>query len=644
MNNLINDFMIKLNEVVSDLDSNYYTEISGRISYKRIKSDATEMFSILSEAYEFFAEKKNMDSFVTFYGCFVCFYLKTGMQCVFPGKKRLDKNIERFGEEIYKLNCDEKFSEYLWVLFNAILFNDKAKFIESKNIYPEYHLPNVFLFTTIAKEALTSVDDEVNKEMAEYYNSLSLELQSYVVGKSLFVQKTHNPIIDNSPLPYISFQSENESIIRGMLVCFKDCLSHMENELSDSEFKKLEMAKGRLFFQMLLKYANEMIRVSNSGEISDFCFSLDTVFEKLTYLCNESIEDTEGEDTKPYILKFHDLLALRLIGLGIPTVIHTNEDAFMSRLRIVTLNNSLEKTNFMLEEAIKQKEALINKHAHNWKHIAYPQTVNEVAKALYIRGDVEFANRLFHAYNSQSLLQSDLALLQLQYSTTAEDYKVKFRASVDRPGDERGIGIVEIFKHALQLVLFRLIMENVDTRPITGVMRDTLFSDSNRANLRESYVKSFILSEKIECDVLEWFSGELYPITLTGTTYCETINLRKDGIAYVQMTEIFIDLIHNAINYGVKSKGGFINFDIGMDSYEGKNFFVFKLTNPVELETSFVESEGQGLKSVNEVINKLNDSGGAFLESQVLSTEIKDGIFEIYFKIPEEVISRKRRA
>jgi hypothetical protein len=143
---------------------------------------------------------------------------------------------------------------------------------------------------------------------------------------------------------------------------------------------------------------------------------------------------------------------------------------------------------------------------------------------------------------------------------------------------------------------------------------------------------------------MEWFSSELYPIKLTGTHYCETINLRKDGIAYIQMTEIFIDLIHNAINYGVKSKGGFINFEIGTDSFEGKNYFVFKLQNPVELETSFVESEGQGLKSVNEVIYKLNDACGTFKGSQVLSSEIKEGVFEIYFKIPEEVISRKRRA
>jgi hypothetical protein len=368
---------------------------------------------------------------------------------------------------------------------------------------------------------------------------------------------------------------------------------------------------------------------------------LGTVFEKIKILSEmQKYDDNQSRKNEEYEeningLIFNKLQGIRLRGLGLPVKMESSKEAFLSRLEIVKLNNSLEK-------AIADKNALINKHAHNWKHIVYPGTVKEVAEQLYASGEIEYANKLFHAYNSQTLLQQDLNLLQLQYTSTPNEYQKAYRKTIYLAEDERGVGILDVFENALQTVLFRLIMEDVDTRYDLVALKNNLFSIVNRKILRERYVEVFVISKNAKISVTEWFSQNLYPITIHFDDCWNDVKFKPNDIAFVQMTEVFIDLIHNALNYGVKSKKGYIQIAFGKEIGGDNCLYTCTIKNPCEGESAFSEGSGQGLKSIYEVMDKLNITDNNFNINNFVVHSIQNNVFSVTFKIQEKMIVKRR--
>ena len=574
---------------------NHY--IDKKIDSKQVIKDVDSLLEILKNAYLNSKNNKCIDDFVIIFAMFCNLYIKAG----FHLRGNIKKSINKIAYRLENIIDDKRLLEYLELIYAGIIFNNRECFVEALEIFPQYQLPYLYLFIKTAKKAIYSYDKELDKLMEYYYSKLNCEMQQYAIGQGEYIRESSNPAIDENLLPYILFEKRRDKVVRALISCFDSCEKKI---IKDVKFEKIDFTDGRYLLQpFVIKYLESMTKMVNEKlKYEEFNFNLGTVFEKMKILSSMDKDRSERgcEDEEEISeLYLEELQGLRLIGLGLPVEIEASREVFMGRLEIVKLNNSLEK-------AIADKNALINKHAHNWKHIIYPETVKNIADKLYARGDFEYANKLFHAYNSQSLLQQDLNLLQLQYTSTPEEYQKAFKKTIYLVEDERGVGILNVFKNALQTVLFRLIMEEVDTRYSIIALKNNMFSSVNREVLRDSYVESFVVQSNAKVSVIDWFSKNIYPITISLDDCWNDVKFKPNDIAFAQITEVFIDLLHNALNYGVKSKDGYIQISFEKEVIGDESIYLCTIKNPCEKDSAFSEGSGQGLRSIYEVVEKLN--------------------------------------
>lgn len=300
----------------------------------------------------------------------------------------------------------------------------------------------------------------------------------------------------------------------------------------------------------------------------------------------------------------NNLMVQRLFYLRIPWMIETNVE---DRCKELLKNKfELKKSEEQLEKVINSKNALIDRHAHNWKHIVYPETVKEIAEALYNEGNIEYANKLFKAYNSENILQNDLQLLRLNYASSEEEMQEMFRHDILLSSSKTGLNILDIIENSLDVVMFRIIMEGVDCSYISQEVKSSLGAFNDIEMLRKSYTKNFIEQSKKNISIIEWFNDNIYSLNIKIDKLWKDVKIKKNNIAYTQLIEIFINLIHNAINYGIKSKDGFINLKLELEEIDDILYYTLNLENPIDYKSYFYEGSKQGIKSIKNTLEKLN--------------------------------------
>lgn len=608
--------------------------VDKRIDSNQVIKDLDALLEILKDAY-LNSKKDNLsiDDFVTIFAIFCNLYIKAG----FHLRGNTKKSINKIAYRLKNIIDDKILLEYLELIYTGIIFNNIECFVKALEIFPQYQLPYLYLFVKTAKKAIYSYDKKLDKMMEYYYSKLNCEMQQYAIGEGEYIRESSNLANDENLLPYILFENLRDKVVRALILCFDSCEKKI---IKDVKFKKNDFTDGRyLLCSFVIKYLESISKIVNEElKYEEFIFDLGTVFEKMKILSSMDKDKSERgcEDEEEISeLYLEEIQGLRLIGLGLPVEIEASREVFMGRLEIVKLNNSLEK-------AIADKNALINKHAHNWKHIIYPETVKNVADKLYVRGDFEYANKLFHAYNSQILLQQDLNLLQLQYTSTPEEYQKAFKKTIYLVEDKRGVGIVNVFKNALETVLFRLIMEEVDTRYSISSLKNNMFSSVNREVLRDSYVESFVVQSNAKVSVIDWFSKNIYPITISLDDCWNDVKFKPNDIAFAQITEVFIDLLHNALNYGVKSKDGYIQILFKKEVIGDESIYLCTIKNPCEKDSSFSEGSGQGLRSIYEVMENLNTISEDFNSNHLVEHCIQNNVFSITFRIQEKMLVKRR--
>lgn len=270
-------------------------------------------------------------------------------------------------------------------------------------------------------------------------------------------------------------------------------------------------------------------------------------------------------------------------------------------------NAQLEELNKALQEAIDAKNEMIDRHAHNWKHISYPSTVKEVAEKL--AGDENYksyANKLFKAYNSENILKQEVLMLKLKHSGSSEDMQKQIISDVLLPTARTGISIEKIIEDSLDLVLFRILMEDVDTSIYTEAIKENLSKFKDLQKLRENYSNHFIVKESNGVSLMDWFRQNIYSIDISTDENWRAVKVKKDSTAYAQLVEIFIDLFHNAINYGRKDDEGYIKIELKSDKLEDVDYLTLKISNPVDYGNVLEKGTNQGLSSMKKLLEKLN--------------------------------------
>lgn len=641
MNNNIMVAVKKIEKIIEDLGTEYtwqnclgqdipYDEYEESIPQERALADRNRMLDVLGDFYS----NQNLNDFITLFGVYCNHYIRYNLHTKLDDK---DFGIKGLWGTIQ----NENLRKYLSLIQEGINYRKINCFKESVTVFSQYSLPYLYLFLDAANEVFIDRNVTAEQKMALFYNNMDKELREYAIGNSKYTQNSSNPAVDENPLPYLCFMSQQDGIVKAMM-------SHYQTlkEIVITNHKSFEQeSNDYINFQNFLR---KVVQINDENEKEQFLFSLQVLFEKLH--CLDILQHVDNKQDIADIEAWkNDAIVYRLDYLNIPTKIPTTVklnalELFSNKMELIKRNEQLKEANARLEQTIESKNALIDHHAHNWKHIVYPKTVKEVAEALYAEGNIEYANRLFKAYNSENILQHDLQLLRLSHASSQTEMQEAFRKDILLSNARSGVGMKKIVVDSLDTVLFRIIMENVDTSYSLQQVKTSISAFNNMDQLRKSYTDDFIIGEMESESLLEWFNTNIYKLNLQINFLWEEVKVKTNSAAYTQLVEICINLIHNALNYGVKSKHGFLNIKLETEQVNGTNYYTLVTENPVDSDSAFCEGSNQGLKSIQHTLEKLNKIDSQNGENN-LSIEIEDKRdldyrVKLYFK--EKLLLKRR--
>ena len=263
------------------------------------------------------------------------------------------------------------------------------------------------------------------------------------------------------------------------------------------------------------------------------------------------------------------------------------------------------------QKNIDYKERVLDRHAHDWKHIVYPSIVSEVAVNLTANKDYVNAGKLFSAYNSEQMLKLDLDLLKFEFKN--EDEKlVAFKKSIDFYEFSLYPTVEDIAFDALEIVLFKLIM--VDEADDVQNKKSKAY---NISLLKEKFINEVIVNmgkegrENSNKKVIKkWFEDNFYSVriqhnSLVWRDILHFIN-EEHTVAYTQIFKMFINLFTNLLNYGVKNNNGYIEIVFDEEIVKKIKYLTIKMSNPVDRNTAFYKSSDYGIENIKEILHVLN--------------------------------------
>lgn len=547
-----------------------------------------------------------------------------------------------------------EYINYINLLIEGIIWNDENKFLSAFKINSKYSMANLYLFMHYFNEM--SFEEYENKEkytneMTKYYVNLTPKLQSHLLNNTEKFKY----------IPFLSFDLE-ERVESGILDRLKESFEVVTNplhgkrliydnfkekmkeiEINDSNYKSEENRKWIRAFGCLDFYFNQFVQYKNNRNTA--LFSEDTtekeifnmLFEEVFELDTNNLWDSVGDininhkEFMKYLRKFftkyypsifsNNIIKNDLINkiLQIPTLSSISKSDLVNALALSEKTMQLADINEKLEKEKHKKSDLINQNVHSWTHIVYPNIVLDVATTLYEENQIEKAVKLFEAHNSQTLLINTLNLLKIEYNSTDQDFRYDLQDSFCSSKHEKAVNILSILDYSLNTVLSKLVLEEFYSND------GNVFDKTHRPILQKSFIDKII---KKDISTVEWFSKDIYEINIINQW--EDINAMQDDLGFILLVDIFINLLNNIINYGVKTKKGYINIDF----YIEENYHFIKFINPIDRNSMFLQSKNQGLNSIKYKLAKFNNND----DNNNITVDDNGEIFEISIKFDSEIL------
>lgn len=596
-------------------------------------------------------EALSKDEFQILYCCFVNMYLIHGLHLTVPEDAKQHPEEDRMHDYFLSIRNDGRF----------LIYGQNEKELEE----------NQQFFLSETKKLLN--DEE------EYQEFIQLYLGIYHQDRTCFqrLAEKNYPIVD-----YYLFYMDIQSHIYAMEQRKKESMSQKEydsnkNQLCQSykRYERHKKDKTSPFCKMGNSENNGSIETQGGGSqnvpplplptiryADSLCEELLACHFKLQNIHQNSInlEQSKGEiDSKlRHLLKneqlgiiaekgeknqqnlFSNIPEIRMEFLMFPVKMDFDKNTFSLLMQSYLDNQKLEETNKMLEGKNRllereklEKSELIKEHAHNWGHMSQPKIAYNLALELSRSGNFVHAQLTQKLYGEILLHYNDLKLLELKYiSGSNSEFLNKFRVTLEyveeNPQDAKVLDYV--IAEALELTLLRLLLSEKDDSESFHVSDFT-----KQKELRDSFT-NFISKEPEKHEVFTWFKENLYEFQLTiqHEAWTGLIGFIEKDVAYSYMLQIFIDLLTNAMNYGLKSKEGYIHITLGYD----KGYMVMSVENPIHRESAFKEGSGRGINSTKKSIARLNCSDE--LEQFTQITEEND-IFQVKMKVFRDYLMKK---
>lgn len=577
-------------------------------------------------------------------------------------------------------NLSTEIKEYLKYTINGIIYGDKTYFEKAYEINSNYTMANLNLFLYYFNEMQYSsgqIKQNNIIKMTEHLDELNQECKEHIL-----IEGTQN--IQYICTPYVKFNFKNDKTNEFIMKNYNTLKKQKTNNEEINYHQVKEKINKSLAVKKSFPYAYNK-DPEEFEEISEEQFDFLLTLEQIdNHECNEKtleflnnimfniIPSKEKSYNNNRFINHRNFLKLvkkYYQGTNYPALFASNNSRITSlilllpnnttisksdfdnsitiaqkNLELSKLNKQLEETIAKLEQERKEKMTLINDNAHDWTHIVYHNIVFNVAKNLYENeSQRENALKLFEANNSETLLVNNLNLLKTEYISSKKDFRYDLQDSFCSPRYKDSLSFLNILNYSLKIVLSKILLEDFYSE------FDDVFSKNNREPLQKKYIDNVITKEiskidwfsknnrehlqkkyidniKKETSTIDWFSKNIYPINIQNI--CSNIHVKKDELGFFLLVNIFINLINNAINYGVKTKAGYLNFNFSTD----ETYHILSISNPMHRESSFMRSKKEGLNSVNSKLKKFNNN-----EDNLLINE-QDNIFEITIKFDSEIL------
>ena len=643
------------NEMISD--DNYADE---EVPYERAEADWNEITGIMNRFYQTCRESGEMDDFSFVFAVYCNFYIRKGFY--------LRMGVEAFEQKGDWFAQDQEYSECLRCLWKGIR---DQKYIWFERALERKRVPvaAMYLFVRQAAEFSQAItegktpDEKQEAAMWERYESLPVDYREYALGEGNAHREAPNLAADDNWLPYINFCSAKEYLISYILMYYREILGKFGldlQQMDDTEVYSALIAKfqipqmgdflvrsGRKWnrkidpksgksIEQLCDFTSELIHMLGEayGAYNQTYMPFTIFFEKLHALNNRNILGAEAERVSfcesMTIPDRQDAPGLRNMYLNIPVVLSEQITArfFLSRYALFRKNCQLEQ---QLAENIRlsrEKQDMMDHYAHSWKHISYPMTVKRVAEELS-RTNLPLANRLFKAYNSERTLQGGLQILQYSISDQPDAVRDAFRQGFYCIGAQVGKSIRQVMEESVDLVLFKVLMEEADGSKKISRCRANLQKQHSLEALREQYIRCYIQGEGRQESVLDWFNANVFPLEVSVDELWQEIRVKEDDFSDFQLSELFVELFTNVLTHGtdwcrISLEGGERSMDICVTNAPGE------------------ENHGtrMGLKTLGAIVDKINY--GAELVG-ITSGISADNVYGVRIAFDRRIIYRRGR-
>lgn len=552
MNKEVMGAIARMEEVFERADEEYcYPNIYGdKIPYgdyaetaipdSRVREDRDELVERLNQFYHYCAEAKRLDDFTFVFAAYCNYYIRKGFQ-IRLGVEDFEQRGDWFGE-------GEENRDYFSCIWKGILDRNYAWFEKALKIREGSAVPAMYLFirhVAVFSQSISgeqSPDERQEEEMWRLYEILPPEYREYVMGQGNMHREVRNLAADDNLLSYINFCSVKEFLVSYVQECY---LGSLEKLQLDPWRMKVEDA----FITILEKF-----QLAQEPDYSSAYMLLTFLFEKLHYLSVN--EDREGGEEAGFFEKLplpggREPRAYRNSYLNIPAVLSEKTTArfLLSRYDLFCKNRQLEEEIRKVTRLNQEKKDIMDHYAHSWKHISYPMTVKRAAEELS-QTNVPLANRLFKAYNSERTLQGGLQILQCSISDQPSAMRDAFSQGFYCVGAVSGKPIQKILEESMDLVLFKVLMEEADGSRRISRCRANLQKKHSLEQLREDYTQSYIQRRLADESILAWFDRCVIPLEVSIDPMWQEIRIKEDEFADIQLSEMFVELFTNVLTHG----------------------------------------------------------------------------------------------
>lgn len=563
---------------------------------------------------DFYAKSDNEDEFLLLLGFSINLYYIVGMYSVF-GKFEISK-ITYSIESEYVKRYAELINEFLYSkITDGIIKGIECLEFEDADLYN--------------KTINTILENTENVDIERVYESVKSTHRKYV--PDIYMLACENDF-NRDASEYLNNMIKNYSDFKLGWVydCLEKGIQFYQSKGNNIEVYKYKEKIGNELFLHILgmnsldsgkwELVNGKIETIRPAIFSEFGIGIPKIntVNKDTFF--KGLIGNPLENEARHEVTFEDIRRETAGILGINITVETDDNPLVYTGKLFEIIEDQKKEllhkNAELMKLNSQRRDMIDHLAHSWGNECYPEIVKKVAEELLRSGNNSLANRLFKAYNSENNLMGEIIFLQSAMADEPEKLQNIFLDSFYISGGgikEWKIGYV--IEEAIEILVFSLLNYTGD-KVKRKVCRDKLCVKHTLQELMCDYSKRFENEIKKE-SFLEWFSNNIFPVTIKIDETWESINFGRTEYGKIVIKNIFTELFTNVLFHG-KSM-----CEIILTSTEDRLFITVR--NNI---SDRIEGDKKGLSSLKEVVARLNYNTSVSDEEGIHCRLITDLLYE----------------